>query len=52
MVAKTELRQTEALKVRDPIWNSLREEARVAAEQDPMLAAFLYSTVVNQHSLE
>lgn len=52
MVAKTELRQTEALKVMDPIWNSLREEARVAAEHDPMLAAFLYSTVVNQHSLE
>lgn len=52
MVAKTELRQAESLKAIDPIWDSLREEARLAAEHDPMLAAFLYSTVVNQHSLE
>ncbi|MDK1376665.1 MULTISPECIES: serine O-acetyltransferase [Sinorhizobium] len=52
MVAKTELRHTESFKAIDPIWDSLREEARVAAERDPMLAAFLYSTVVNQHSLE
>ncbi|WEX87259.1 serine O-acetyltransferase [Sinorhizobium garamanticum] len=52
MVAKTELRHTESFKAIDPIWDSLREEARLAAERDPMLAAFLYSTVVNQHSLE
>ncbi|RVH90164.1 serine O-acetyltransferase, partial [Sinorhizobium meliloti] len=52
MVAKTELRHTESLEAIDPIWDSLREEARLAAERDPMLAAFLYSTVVNQHSLE
>jgi serine O-acetyltransferase len=52
MAAKTELRHTESLEAIDPIWDSLREEARLAAERDPMLAAFLYSTVVNQHSLE
>ncbi|AGA06453.1 serine O-acetyltransferase [Sinorhizobium meliloti] len=52
MVAKTEFRHTESLEAIDPIWDSLREEARLAAERDPMLAAFLYSTVVNQHSLE
>ncbi|MCA1406850.1 serine O-acetyltransferase [Ensifer sp. IC3342] len=52
MVAKTELRHTDSFKAIDPIWDSLREEARLAAERDPMLAAFLYSTVVNQHSLE
>ena len=52
MVAKTELRHTESLEAIDPIWDSLREEARLAAERDPMLAAFLYSTVVNQYSLE
>ncbi|MDE3874014.1 serine O-acetyltransferase [Sinorhizobium meliloti] len=52
MVAKTELRHTESLEAIDPIWDSLRDEARLAAERDPMLAAFLYSTVVNQHSLE
>ncbi|ARM88289.1 serine O-acetyltransferase 1 [Rhizobium sp. CIAT894] len=55
MVAKTDIRAFETghpLKVMDPIWDSLREEARLAAEQDPVLAAFLYSTVINYHSLE
>jgi serine O-acetyltransferase len=36
----------------DPIWDSLQEEARAAAQQDPLLAAFLYSTIINQRSLE
>ena len=36
----------------DPIWDSLQEEARLAAQQDPLLAAFLYSTIINQRSLE
>ena len=55
MVAKTDIRSLETgnpLKVMDPIWDSLREEARVAAETDPVLAAFLYSTVLNYRSLE
>ncbi|PKA39721.1 serine O-acetyltransferase [Rhizobium sullae] len=55
MVAKTDVRSFEAsnpLKVMDPIWDSLREEARAAAEKDPVLAAFLYSTVINHRSLE
>ena len=55
MVAKTDIRPLEAaspLKVMDPIWDSLREEARIAAEKDPVLAAFLYSTVINHRSLE
>ncbi|MDQ0320153.1 serine O-acetyltransferase [Pararhizobium capsulatum DSM 1112] len=52
MVARTDIRPTETVKVMDPIWDSLQEEARVAAMQDPLLAAFLYSTVINQRSLE
>jgi serine O-acetyltransferase len=55
MVAKTDIRPLEtpsSLKAMDPIWDSLREEARVAAESDPVLAAFLYSTVLNYRSLE
>jgi serine O-acetyltransferase len=55
MVAKTDIRPLEttgSLKAMDPIWDSLREEARLAAESDPVLAAFLYSTVLNHRSLE
>lgn len=36
----------------DPIWRSVREEATDAVERDPLLAAFLYSTILNQDSLE
>ncbi|SMC67020.1 serine O-acetyltransferase [Rhizobium sp. RU36D] len=52
MVAKNELLVSEHVKPMDPIWHSLRQEARVAAESDPILAAFLYSTVLNHRSLE
>ncbi len=36
----------------DPIWSSVREEAMEAVTRDPLLAAFLYSTILNQESLE
>jgi serine O-acetyltransferase len=36
----------------DPIWKAVREEAIEAAAHDPLLSAFLYSTVINQDSLE
>ncbi|MDK4720228.1 serine O-acetyltransferase [Rhizobium sp. CNPSo 3968] len=55
MVAATDIRPVEglgAVKVMDPIWDSMREEARAAAERDPLLAAFLYSTIINHRSLE
>jgi serine O-acetyltransferase len=55
MVAATDIRQLDnvsALKTVDPIWDSMRDEARTAAERDPLLAAFLYSTVINHRSLE
>lgn len=52
MVARTDIRPTETVKMMDPIWDSLQEEARIAAVEDPLLAAFLYSTVINQRSLE
>ncbi|URK87894.1 serine O-acetyltransferase [Rhizobium sp. RCAM05350] len=52
MVARTDIRPTETVKIMDPIWDSLQEEARTAAQQDPLLAAFLYSTIINQRSLE
>lgn len=55
MVAATDIRPVEglgSLKVVDPIWDSMREEARAAADRDPLLAAFLYSTIINHRSLE
>ena len=52
MVATSEKRADEKLKAMDPIWDSLQQEARAAAKEDPLLAAFLYSTVINQPSLE
>ncbi|MCV3209704.1 serine O-acetyltransferase [Mesorhizobium sp. YC-39] len=36
----------------DPIWRSIRDEAMEAVSRDPLLAAFLYSTILNQESLE
>ena len=35
----------------DPIWTAIREEATEAVERDPLLAAFLYATILNQDSL-
>jgi serine O-acetyltransferase len=55
MVAATDIRQLDGmnvLKTVDPIWDSMRDEARIAAERDPLLAAFLFSTVINHRSLE
>lgn len=47
-----DIRQKEQVKMVDPIWDTMLHEARTAAERDPILAAFLYSTVLNQSSLE
>ncbi|MGO4436852.1 serine O-acetyltransferase [Rhizobium sp. RAF56] len=55
MVANPDARhldQVSTVKVVDPIWSSMREEARTAAERDPLLAAFLYSTIINHKTLE
>ncbi len=36
----------------DPVWEKVRAEAEVAAANDPVLAGFLYSTVLNHGTLE
>ena len=36
----------------DPIWTRVRDEANEAVDRDPLLAAFLYSTVLNHQTLE
>jgi serine O-acetyltransferase len=36
----------------DPIWSSIRDEAREALERDPVLSTFLYATILNHDTLE
>ncbi|MGD9913631.1 MAG: serine O-acetyltransferase [Rhizobiaceae bacterium] len=46
------LQRNSSLQPVDPIWRSVRDEAMDAVARDPLLAAFLYSTILNQESLE
>ncbi|WP_137133906.1 serine O-acetyltransferase [Rhizobium sp. FKY42] len=52
MVALTEIRSNDQVASVDPIWDTLKSEAAIAAERDPLLAAFIYSTVLNHRTLE
>ncbi len=52
MVAKTEIRAVEQLSSVDPIWDQVRTEGNLAADNDPLMATFFFSTVINQKSLE
>jgi serine O-acetyltransferase len=52
MVAKTDIRPVENIASVDPIWDQVRSEARLAAEADPLMGTFLYSTVINHKTLE
>jgi serine O-acetyltransferase len=36
----------------DPIWTTIRSEAEEAVARDPVLAAFLYATILNHDTLE
>jgi serine O-acetyltransferase len=44
--------RTGNLQAVDPIWHAVREEAAEAARTDPLLAAFLHTTVLNHATLE
>ncbi|MDB5522714.1 MAG: cysE1 [Rhizobium sp.] len=52
MALKPDIRSTDAITSVDPIWDTLKHEAQVAADSDPVLATFLYSTVINHKTLE
>ena len=52
MSVRTTAKTNTALGTVDPIWHSIRAEAEEAAENDPVLASFLYATILNQPSLE
>jgi serine O-acetyltransferase len=51
-MATNSLARTAALQPVDPIWRSVRDEALDAVARDPLLSAFLYSTILNQETLE
>ena len=36
----------------DPMWHALREEAAAIVADDPSLSSFIYSTILNQETLE
>ena len=52
MAANSGVRADKPLKAIDPIWDSIRMEAERSIAQDPLLAGFFYSTILNQPSLE
>ena len=51
MTIQTNLAEKRSSKL-DPVWNAIQAEAKSAADNDPMLAAFFYSNILNQASLE
>ncbi|ESQ53532.1 hypothetical protein EUTSA_v10025792mg [Eutrema salsugineum] len=36
----------------DPIWNAIREEAKLEAEKEPILSSFLYASILSHDYLE
>lgn len=44
--------RSESIQPVDPIWTEVQHEALAAVKNDPILAAFLYSTILNQDNLE
>ncbi|MEX4008065.1 serine O-acetyltransferase [Neoaquamicrobium sediminum] len=51
-MSSSSVARSEAIQPVDPIWSAVRREATEAVERDPLLAAFLYSTILNHDSLE
>ncbi|KAI9394493.1 hypothetical protein POPTR_005G099700v4 [Populus trichocarpa] len=37
---------------RDPIWDAVREEAKIEAEKEPILSSFLYASILSHDCLE
>lgn len=44
--------RSSALQPVDPIWRAVRDEAAEAVDRDPLLAAFLYATILNHETLD
>lgn len=52
MSASVSIKMAGSVKQIDPIWHSIRAEAEEAIRQEPLLATFLYTTILNHQSLE
>jgi serine O-acetyltransferase len=52
MAAMHDIRPSEQVASVDPIWDTLRQEARAGLDQDSVLSTFFYSTILNHKSLE
>jgi serine O-acetyltransferase len=52
MSASSPIKMTGSVKQMDPIWHAIRAEADEAVRKEPLLATFLYTTILNHQSLE
>ncbi|WP_421851271.1 serine O-acetyltransferase [Oricola sp.] len=52
MVHNRELQSPAQLEAVDPIWHAVRRDAEASIRNDPVLGAFMHSTILNQQSLE
>jgi serine O-acetyltransferase len=52
MSASNPIKMTGSVKQMDPIWHAIRAEAEEAIRKEPLLATFLYTTILNHQSLE
>ncbi|MBA8902862.1 MULTISPECIES: serine O-acetyltransferase [unclassified Phyllobacterium] len=52
MSASNPMKLAGSVKQMDPIWLSIRAEAEETIRQEPLLATFLYTTILNHQSLE
>ncbi|MEP7455359.1 serine O-acetyltransferase [Phyllobacterium sp. SB3] len=52
MSASVPIKMTSSIKQIDPIWHAIRAEAEEVVRNEPLLATFLYTTILNHQSLE
>ncbi len=52
MPSSSPIKKTGSVQHMDPIWHAVRSEAEETIRREPLLATFLYSTILNHQSLE
>ncbi|MEK1853313.1 MAG: serine O-acetyltransferase [Phyllobacterium sp.] len=52
MPASSPVKMTGSIQHMDPIWHAIRAEAEETIRSEPLLATFLYTTILNHQSLE
>ena len=51
-MSKTKRNQATATVAMDPVWRAVREEAEAVVVKDPVMATFIYTTILNHDRLE